>query len=517
MSARPKKILLLLLAALLLTGSGQVQRALNRDRDRLGLTRMPPLENAPPVLAFTTIALGGFRGLISNALWIRANDLQDDDKFFEMAQLADWITKLEPHFVQVWVVQAWNMAYNISVKFKDYSDRWRWLNRGIQLLRDEGLRYNPNEVLLYRELAWFFQNKMGANLDDANMYYKQQWVKEMGRVFAKQTPNLDELINPKTPDQFERLALLTNEFKMDPRFMKEVNERYGPLEWRLPESHAIYWAALGLQHAKDNPSRMSPDELINLRRVIYQSMQLSYQRGRLVSNPFVHAFSFGPNIDIIPKVSAAYEEAALEDKRYHDHILAAHRNFLRDAVKSLYVYNRLADAAYWYKYLNTHYPDKPLLDGRPDSIPGHGLTLDDYAVACVQEDVKDTNNRDQIKGVLEGLLSRSYEALAIGENDQAAGMALLAEKVRTTYESKTKMRLDPLRIEPLDEIKREILDRLLDPEKSYFPYEMRAALRGKLGMAPETPASGASANSMSSMPESLAASTNAPATNSPVQ
>ena len=75
-----------------------------------------------------------------------------DDKFFEAAQLADWITDLEPHFAQVWVFQAWNMAYNISVKFKenapgDYSDRWRWVQRGIDLLRDEGLRYNPDARL----------------------------------------------------------------------------------------------------------------------------------------------------------------------------------------------------------------------------------------------------------------------------------------------------------------------------------------------------------------------------------
>ena len=65
------------------------------------------------------MALGGFRGLISNFLWIRANDLQQDDKFFEAAQLADWITDLEPHFAQVWKFQAWNMAWNISVKFKE--------------------------------------------------------------------------------------------------------------------------------------------------------------------------------------------------------------------------------------------------------------------------------------------------------------------------------------------------------------------------------------------------------------
>src|SRR5215470_19457289 len=142
-----KKVVLLLCAVLLLMGSSRVQDSLNQERDQLGLTRAQPLENAPPVLAFTTVALGGFRGLISNALWIRASDLQDEDKFFEMAQLADWITKLEPHYVQVWLVQAWNMAYNISVKFKDFPDRWRWVERGLNLLRDEGLHYNPNEVL----------------------------------------------------------------------------------------------------------------------------------------------------------------------------------------------------------------------------------------------------------------------------------------------------------------------------------------------------------------------------------
>src|SRR5712664_1850018 len=125
MNSRLKKTLLLLLAAALLVGVSQVQNSLNRDRDLLGLTLVQPLENAPPVLAFTTVALGGFRGLISNALWIRASDLQDDDKYFEMAQLANWITVLEPHFVQVWLVQAWNMAYNISVKFKNWPDRWR--------------------------------------------------------------------------------------------------------------------------------------------------------------------------------------------------------------------------------------------------------------------------------------------------------------------------------------------------------------------------------------------------------
>src|SRR5438045_2590182 len=143
MNRKLKKVLLLLIAACLLLGSSRVQNSLNRDREKLGLTLVTPLENAPPVLAFTTVALGGFRGLIANILWIRANDLQSEDRFFEQVQLADWITKLQPSFAQVWVVQAWNMAYNISVKFRDPADRWRWVQRGIELLRDDGIRYNP--------------------------------------------------------------------------------------------------------------------------------------------------------------------------------------------------------------------------------------------------------------------------------------------------------------------------------------------------------------------------------------
>ncbi|PYM12692.1 MAG: hypothetical protein DME18_10695 [Verrucomicrobia bacterium] len=140
---------------LLLVLSGLLQRRLNHDRIDLGVTRGEPLgSTAPPVLVFTTVALGGFRGLIANALWLRAAELQEEDKYFEKVQLADWITKLQPHFTTVWIVQAWDMAYNISIKFSDPRDRWQWVQRGIELLRDEALKYNPDEPLIYRELGW---------------------------------------------------------------------------------------------------------------------------------------------------------------------------------------------------------------------------------------------------------------------------------------------------------------------------------------------------------------------------
>jgi len=122
---------LLAMILLGLTGASWMQSAMNRDREVLGLTRATPLENAPPVLAFTTVALGGFRGLIANALWIRMDELQQEGKFFEMVQLADWISKLQPTMPQAWVHLAWNMSYNVSVQIQDLPARWPWVRRGI--------------------------------------------------------------------------------------------------------------------------------------------------------------------------------------------------------------------------------------------------------------------------------------------------------------------------------------------------------------------------------------------------
>ena len=54
----------------------------------------------------------------------------------------------------------------------------------MELLRDDGLRYNPRDALMYRELGWLFQFKMGQNLDDAHNFYKAAWAAEMTELFG---------------------------------------------------------------------------------------------------------------------------------------------------------------------------------------------------------------------------------------------------------------------------------------------------------------------------------------------
>ncbi len=482
MNSRAQKIMRLSLAVVLLIGATGMQRSLNRDRAALNLTRVSPLENAPPMLAFTTVALGGFRGLIANMLWIRATELQENDKFFEMAQLADWITKLEPHFVQVWTVQAWNMSYNISVKFKDFDDRWRWVQRGISLLRDEGLKYNPNETLLYRELAWHFQHKMGANLDDANMYYKQQWLKEMTDVFGPGEPKLDDLLKPESEDALQRLNLLTNKYKMDPVFMQQVNEQYGPLEWRLPEAHAIYWAALGLKKAQENPDKIKADELIQLRRAVYQSLQLSFQRGKLVADPYTETFEFGPNLEIVDKVSAAYEQAMEDEPNMRANIETAHRNLLGNAIYFLYANDRIPEALKWFRYLGQKYPEKPLLTGQPNSLPGN-ISLEEFALGRIVEDVSETS-RDRVTAILYGHARTGYRFLALGNRKQFEGLRNLSRVLYRTYMGKIGAGANRERVglPPVEQIEQEVLQELLDPQRSPWPFELRNALRAAMGL-----------------------------------
>ncbi len=490
MNPRVKKILLLLLIAALLFTSGRVQHSMNADRERLGMTYTAVLDNAPPMLAFTTVALGGFRGLISNFLWMRANELQQDDKFFEAAQLASWITALEPHFSQVWVFQGWNMAYNISVKFKengpgDYTDRWHWVQNGIELMRDGGLKYNPDDVLIFRELAWQYQHKMGANLDDANVFYKMKWADEMSGFFGESGTNYQSLVAPQNAIDRTNATVLHEKFKLEPAFIKFVDEKYGPLDWRLPEAHALYWGAKGLDQAEKHPEKVKPDDLIQLRRIIYQSIYQAFKHGRIIYNPFSQRYSLGPNLDLVNRVNEVYEKMAVDDEKNRDHIERAQRNALRDSIYFLYENNRIADATKWFKYLGQKFPDKPIVENDPDSLPKN-LTLDEYAVAVVQIDIGETS-QERVTSAVQGLLVRAYLALVLDDDSRYQNFKSLATRVHQKYTKSTAGSRGDTRIPlpAMNELSKTVVSDLLDPQRG-VPAEARAILRTKLGLPPET-------------------------------
>ena len=470
MNRKAYKVVVLVLAVVLLAGAGAFQRMLVQQRTspELGLSRVADLgSNAPPVLAFTTVALGGFRGIIASVLWIRANELQNDGKYFEMAQLADWITKLQPTFTQVWIVHAWNMAYNISVKFSDPADRWRWLQRGIELLRDSGLRYNPTASLMYRELGWFFQHKMGQNTDDAHRYYKGQWAKEMTALFSGPSPNFEELLRPTTPEAQERVRVLREKYKMDPAIMREVDMLYGPLEWRLPEAHAIYWASVGLKNCKDS-------DLVTLRRVVYQSMLLSVLRGRILYFERDGSPITAPNLDRAALANETYLRLSGEDKSESSSIIIAHRNFLREMVYHFYTHNREAEAQLWFMRLKERYPE--VIRGNP--------TMEEYALSRFTENAADLAG-DRVMVVLTGLVHQYFISLAVDDDKRAAGFNRMAEHLYKVNEDRIRNRHEPLKTLSVDEIKKVWLNEMLNPNNPSLPIELILRLRTRLNLPME--------------------------------
>lgn len=183
MTTRLKRILFLCLTVSLLVGAGSAVGPMRQMRSAYDLTNEPE-EGLSPEIALWTQVLGWGRGLIIDVIWIRMETLKQNNKYFELVQLADWATKLAPRFPQVWDIQSWNLAYNVSCKVMSLPDRWAWVYEGIKLLRDEGIPYNPHSSMLYDRLAWIFMHKIGDQSDNAHFFHKAQFGLMMHEVLG---------------------------------------------------------------------------------------------------------------------------------------------------------------------------------------------------------------------------------------------------------------------------------------------------------------------------------------------
>lgn len=224
-------VCVILAVAMLIGASGRLD-SLHKSREELKLVSTPALENAPPSLAFATVAMGAFRGIVVDILWMRAEKLKEEGQFFDARQIAEWITTLQPRFAAVWDFQGWNMAYNISVAVpkENWEERWMWVRNGYELLRDEGIEKNPHSILLYRSLAWIFQHKIGGVTDDCHKHYKRELALAM-RKLIKPADEYDEV----THEDFARLMAAPEEVKellKDPKIaelvasLREADEQF---------------------------------------------------------------------------------------------------------------------------------------------------------------------------------------------------------------------------------------------------------------------------------------------------
>lgn len=181
-----------------LAGSGLMAVTMTGFAGRARLSYTDRAEEGQPPEVSLGIAMGAFRGIFVNFLWMRANTMKEAGKFYDASQLAGAITRLQPRFSRVWVFHAWNMAYNISVTTQTPAERWAWVNAGVDLLRSKGIPANPNDMLLHKELGWIFLHKIGGFTDDANIYYKkhlaQEWTIVLGPPPNKGSEDRDRAV-----------------------------------------------------------------------------------------------------------------------------------------------------------------------------------------------------------------------------------------------------------------------------------------------------------------------------------
>jgi hypothetical protein len=524
---------LLLVTLLVLAGIRGIERKLDTTIDSERLRFTGAVADAPPAVAFTTMAMGSFRGLLADILWLRSEQLKGKKNYFEMVQLARWITDLQPNYSGGTVYLAWNLAYNISVTSSDREDRWYWVNEGIKLVRDKALLYNPDDPLLYRELSWIYLHKLGNLMDDMNLYYKSQLAEMMTNILGSTTPDWEKLAAaPKSKDEFMKLypedsalwkavnqagykdydalfaafrapnaavaaplqvnaalqakaelpatlrlylsqdefaaldsffraELLRTRLKLEPSRMVEIDKKYGKMDWRVPESQAIYWATVGVEKSIANTGK--PD--INCLRIISHGLQSGFRSGRLLTvDATGETISSIPNLNLTDSAYAAFEqgEAEFKDSGAGSSFRSAKINYLKDAIPLIYIYGNVTKAQEFFDRLVK-------VDG-----PQKQNNLDEFVMVHYAEDVRDADVK-KASAVITGLVQRAIFNLLVGQRDSAVTNERLARYIHRIY---TQKNLDVKRntLAPFAEIKKGVVNNM----RNNLPPMMKTLLEAEI-------------------------------------
>ena len=134
---------------------------LARLRTAAGLAQadLGDVDPAGETIRFATL---GLKNIAVTLLWDRANHYKKVEDWTSLSATLEQLTKLQPNFYSVWDFQAHNLSYNISVEFDDYRDRYAWVIKGIEFLRD-GIALNRREPRLLGRMGWFLGHKIGKS------------------------------------------------------------------------------------------------------------------------------------------------------------------------------------------------------------------------------------------------------------------------------------------------------------------------------------------------------------------
>jgi hypothetical protein len=105
------------------------------------------------------VGLVGLRGLTTCYLWWQATEMQKKNQWSKLEITVRTLTKLQPHFITPWLVQSWNLSWNVSNQSDSVRDKYFWIVRGIQLLA-QGERQNRYQPDIRRDIGFYHQQRL---------------------------------------------------------------------------------------------------------------------------------------------------------------------------------------------------------------------------------------------------------------------------------------------------------------------------------------------------------------------
>jgi len=157
--------------------TAQLQGPIKWTREAEGMAHSEALVESAPNDAMLLL-LGGFRAVAVVVVWISAMNAQEEGKWHEIRPLMQLITRLQPHFAEAYIFNAWNQAFNISHETEGLEDKWGWVMAGYDFLR-EGVRRNPHLYEIKFWAGWLLYTKVAENLDtEQRIYFTRRYMED---------------------------------------------------------------------------------------------------------------------------------------------------------------------------------------------------------------------------------------------------------------------------------------------------------------------------------------------------
>ena len=118
----------------------------------------------------TNFAIGGFKGIAVDIMWIQIDELWHSGRWFDVVPVLRAITWMQPHFLEAWEFGAWHLAYNLYAYSEEMSGREKYIQQGIMMMK-EGLSKNRNSYDLWFSLGWIYYHKL-KDYDESIKYFR---------------------------------------------------------------------------------------------------------------------------------------------------------------------------------------------------------------------------------------------------------------------------------------------------------------------------------------------------------